>query len=152
MYLAVVLTFMLVLPVGFTGLSTVTGGVAMSAALVAKWFVIWSVGARLSLTGLKQIIQPRYTARVILSLKHDESLVLVRELGFANLAIGLAGLACWRFPTWIPAVALVGAIFYCLAGFNHLLHPHRSKLENIAMVSDLFVGFVLAAAWIGIIK
>src|SRR5262245_9023245 len=144
MYLAVVAAFMLLLPVGSVGLG-VTLGAPLSAGLVAKWFVIWSVGARLSLAGLRQIVQPRYTAEVILSLKHEESLVLVRELGFANLALGLVGLACWLFPAWVPAIALTGAIFYCLAGFNHLLRAHRSKLENIAMVSDLFVGLVLAA-------
>lgn len=151
MYLAVVATFMLVLPLGSIGLSVVATGVTLSAALVAKWFVIWSVGARLSLAGVRQIVQPRYTAEVILSLKHEESHLLVRELGFANVALGLAGLACWLFPVWVPAVALAGATFYCLAGVNHLLQPHRGKLETIAMVSDLFVGFVLAAAFVGAI-
>lgn len=152
MYLVVVITFMLILPVGSIGLSVVAAGAALSAALVAKWFVIWSVGARLSLADLRQIAQPRYTAEVILSLKHEESLVLVRELGFANLALGIVGLACWLVPAWVLAVALASAIFYGLAGFNHLLQSHRSKLENIAMVSDLFVGCVLAAALVGAIR
>lgn len=152
MYLAVVVTFMLVLPLGSIGLSLAATGATLSAALVAKWFVIWSVGARLSLAGFRQIIQPRYTAQVILSLEHEESHLLVRELGFANLALGIAGLACWLFPAWVPAVALAGAIFYCLAGFNHLVQPHRGKLESIAMVSDLFVGLVLATAFVGAIE
>ncbi len=149
MYIAIVTGLMLVLPVGSIGLEAIIGGHGLSPQLVAKWFVIWSVGARLFLAGLRQIIQPRFTAEVILSLKHEESLMLVKELGFANLAIGFAGLACWFFPAWVPAVALAGAVFYCLAGFNHLLQPHRSKLENIAMISDLFVGLVLAAAFVG---
>ncbi|MBS0316349.1 MAG: hypothetical protein JSR49_04395, partial [Proteobacteria bacterium] len=101
MYLAIVTALMLVLPVGSIGLEAVIGGHGLSALLVAKWFVIWSVGARLFLAGMRQIVQPRYTAEVILSLKHEESHVLVRELGFANLAVGLAGLASWLFPTWV---------------------------------------------------
>lgn len=148
MYLAIVTALMLVLPVGSIGLEAVVGGHGLSALLVAKWFVIWSVGARLFLAGMRQIVQPRYTAEVILSLKHEESHVLVRELGFANLAVGLAGLASWLFPTWVPAVALVGGVFYSLAGINHLRQVHRSKLENIAMLSDLFVGLVVLAALI----
>jgi hypothetical protein len=44
----------------------------------------------------------------------------------------------------------VGAVFYSLAGLSHMLRPHHGKLENIAMVSDLFVGLVLAAALVGI--
>jgi hypothetical protein len=151
MYLVMVIALMLVIPVGSIGLEAVAGSGGLAAALVAKWFVIWSVGARLSLAGLRQIIQPRYTAKVILSLKHDESLVLVRELGFANLAIGLAGVAGWLVPSWIPAVALAGGVFYSLAGINHLMQPHRSRLENIAMVSDLFVGLVLLAALAGML-
>ncbi len=150
MYFFVVITFMLVLPVGSIGLSAASGDV-LSFALVAKWFVIWSVGARLLLAGIRQIVQPCYTAEVILSLKHEESQVLVREIGFGNLAIGTAGLASWLFPAWVMAAALAGAIFYCLAGFNHLLQPHRGKLENVAMISDLFVGFVLATAYAGAI-
>jgi len=152
MYFAVVALFMLVLPVGSICLGIFAFGAAWSAILVAKWFVLWSIGARLSLAGVRQIIQPRYTATVILSLKHDESLVLVRELGFANVALGLVGLACWLFPAWIPAAALAGAVFYCLAGFGHLLQPHRNKFENLAMVSDLFVGLVLAAALFGVLS
>lgn len=151
MYLAIVLACMLILPVGSIALDVFAAGGAVSAALVAKWFVIWSVGARLALAGARQIVLPRYTAQVILGLKHEESLVLVRELGFANLALGIAGLACWLFPAWVLAVALAGAIFYCLAGVNHVLHPQRSTFENIAMVSDLFVGGVLAAALVGAI-
>lgn len=151
MYLAIVAALMLVLPVGSIGLEAVIDGHGLSAPLVAKWFVVWSVGARLFLTGLRQIIQPRYTAEVILSLKHEESHVLVRELGFANLAVGLAGLASGFFSAWAPAVALTGGVFYLLAGINHLRQAHRSKLENIAMLSDLFVGLVLLVALIGVI-
>ena len=146
MYLVMITALMLVFPVASVALEIIAGGQSLSAALVAKWFVIWSVGARLFLAGLKQIIQPRYTAEVILSLKHEESHVLVRELGFANLAAGIVGLASWFFPAWAPAVALFGGVFYCLAGINHLLQPHGNKLENIAMVSDLFVGLILLSA------
>lgn len=149
MYLAVVIALMLVLPVGSIGLEAVVGDHGLSALLVAKWFVIWSVGARLLLAAMRQIVQPRYTAEIILSLKHEESHVLVRELGFANLAIGLAGLASWFFPTWVPPIALVGGVFYFLAGINHLRQGHRSTLENFAMISDLFAGDVLLIALIG---
>ena len=149
MYLAIVTALMLVLPVGSIGLEAVMGVHGLSALLVAKWFVIWSVGVRLFLAGLRQIVQPRYTAEVILSLKHEESHILVRELGFANLAVGLSGLASWLFPAWVPAMALTGGVFYALAGINHLRQAHRSKLENIAMLSDLFVGLVLLVALVG---
>ena len=96
---------------------------------------------RLSLAGVRQIAQPRYTARVILGLKSDDVLLVVRELGFANVGIGLVGLASLAVPAWQLAAALTGGVFYGLAGVNHALQPHRNRLENVAMVSD-----VLAAA------
>jgi hypothetical protein len=40
-------------------------------------------------------------------------------------------------------VAVIGAIFYGLAGINHLAHGHRNTLQNAAMISDLFAAAVL---------
>jgi hypothetical protein len=62
------------------------------------------------LAELRQMYQPRYTAQVILPLKSEESLILVRELGFANFGIGLVGLGSAVFPSWRPAGADVGSM------------------------------------------
>jgi hypothetical protein len=61
---------------------------------------------RLGLAGLRQIIQPRYTAETI--------------------------------------AALMGAVYYGLAGINHCFHKGRNQLQNVALVSDLFAASVLA--------
>jgi hypothetical protein len=151
-YLAIVVALMLVLPAASVTGEALSSQVPFSLALVGKWFVIWSVGARLVLAGLRQIIQPRYTAQVILSLKSEESLVLVRELGFANLAIGLVGVVSAFSASWRPAASLAGSVFYGLAGANHALRPHRSKHENIAMVSDLWVAVVLLASLVALLR
>jgi hypothetical protein len=120
-------------------------GATFSAALIGKWFVFWSVGWRLFLAGIRQVVQPSFTARVILGLKSDESVLLVRELGFANLALGLLGIMSLYAASWQVAAALAGGIFYGLAGANHVLQSHRNRLENVAMTSDLFVSIVLLA-------
>ena len=96
------------------------------------------------IAGLRQIIQPRYTAQVILGLKSEEPLLLVRELRFANLSLGTIGMASLFAPAWLPAAALAGAIFHSFAGANHALQPHRNRQENVAMVSDLWIAVVLA--------
>jgi hypothetical protein len=147
MYIIVVAAFMFVLPAACTVGEVLIGNVPLSLVVVGKWFVLWSVGARLLLAGLRQIFQPRYTAQVILSLKSEESLILVRELGFANCAIGLVGVGSVVFPSWCPAAALAGGVFYALAGANHVLQPHRGKLESIAMASDLWAAAVLLASF-----
>jgi hypothetical protein len=115
------------------------------AAVVGKWFVFWAVGVRLLLAGVRQILQPRYTAETILGLKNLDSLILVRELGFANTAIGSIGVGSLFAPSWVLPAAIAGTIFYGFAGINHALHGGRNRLQNIAMISDLFVAAILLA-------
>jgi len=54
---------------------------------------------------------------------------VVKELGIANTAIGTIGM---------------GAIFYGLAGVNHVAHKNRNFNRQVALASDLFVAAVLA--------
>jgi hypothetical protein len=144
---------MFVFPLLSVGAEAWTTGAPIDAALIGKWFVFWAVGCRLFLAGLRQIVQPAYTARVILGLEHDESHILVRELGFANVALGAVGVLALFVPSWRLAAALAGGVFYGLAGVNHLFHAHRNRLENVAMVSDVFASIVLlwvlaSGAWV----
>lgn len=143
MYFAIVATLMFGLPVLSIGIEAAVRGAAPAAPLVGKWFVFWSVGVRLFTAGLRQILQPEYTANVILGLQSGESLLLVRELGFANVAMGAIGMLSLPFPAWRLPAALAGGIFYGLAGINHIFQGHRNQLENVAMVSDLLVSAVL---------
>ena len=143
MYIALVTLLMLVLPLGSIAAEALESHSGITLDLIAKWFCFWAVGIRLLLAGARQITQPRYTAQVILGLKSDESLLLVRELGFANFAIGLIGVGTLPSPDWRLAAALAGGTFYALAGFNHVLRPHRNRLEYFAMWSDLFAAAVL---------
>jgi hypothetical protein len=151
MYLAVVVLLMLVVPAGCAAGEVLVSHAPLTLILVGKWFVVWSVGARLTLAGLRQIVQPRYTAQVILSLESEESLVLVRELGFANLAIGLVGIGSAFFASWRSAAALAGGVFYGLAGANHAFRAHRGTLESVAMVSDLWAAAVLLASFVAMV-
>ena len=149
MYVLVVIALMLALPlisivaqIFFTDHGALH--VASNLAVVAKWYVFWAVGVRLSLAGLRQIIQPRYTAETILGLTGAESLFFVRELGFANAAIGSVGITSLFAPNWVTPAAMLGAIYYGLAGINHCFHKGRNQLQNVALVSDLFAASVLA--------
>ncbi len=145
-YIVIVLLLMLVLPVFSVVneryiLSSDTGLVL----LVGKWFVFWGVGIRLVSAGLRQAINPKYTAETILGLKTSEPWVVVRELGFANIAIGTVALGSILAHTWLTACAVAGAVFYGLAGTNHLVTKKRNRLQNVAMLSDLFACGILCA-------
>ena len=140
MYFVMVSLLMLVLP-----LASIVheAGLRPDLSVVAKWCVFWMVGARLFAAGLRQILQPRYTARSILGIDGDANLVVVRELGFANLALGVGGITTLAAPSWTPPLALVGGIFYAAAGIQHALHGGRNRMQSFAMVTDLFAAAVL---------
>jgi len=149
MYYLIVAALMFALPLLSIAVELTVSNVtdiSIGAAIVCKWFAFWSVGWRLLLAGIKQIVHPQYTAHTILGLKNGESLILVRELGFANVALGLLGVLSFLMPSWRLGAALVGGVFYALAGGNHALQIHRNRHENVAMLSDIFAAVVLLAA------
>jgi hypothetical protein len=129
--------------VGFD-VSRAGGGVDLMW-LVGKWFTFWAVGVRLFLAGVTQTFRPQFTAQSIFEIKDQAALGIVREVGFGNLAIGALGLASLARPEWIVPAALVGCIFYGLAGIGHIFRKGRNLKEQIALLSDLAVFLLLAA-------
>lgn len=113
-------------------------------ALIGKWFVFWAIGVRLFTAGLRQIIKPGLTAEGIFGIKDNASWAIIRELGFANVGMGLAGILTLWFAGWRPAAALTGGLFLVLDGILHVTNK-RNFEENVAMYSDLFIGIIMAA-------
>ncbi|MEA5389752.1 hypothetical protein VB738_00630 [Cyanobium gracile UHCC 0139] len=129
MYLAISVARMLVLPAAGILVEVLIRQAAFTPELVGKRLVFGAVGVRLGMAGRRQILQLRYTAEVILSLKSEDSPVLVRELGFANLLIGmisLIGLIGLVLPSWNPAAVLTGGVLYALAGIHHTFRGDRN--------------------------
>jgi hypothetical protein len=148
MYAPVITLLMFFGPLLCVGLELQQGGSGVLAAAVVKWFAFWTVGLRLLLAGIKQNVNPAFTAQSILGTSTPGSTTLVREVGFGNLALGSIGVLSLWLSSWQQPAALGGAIFFALAGINHLLQRHRNQLENLAMVSDLFAAVVLLAGLI----
>ncbi len=109
---------------------------------LAIWTVFWGIGVRLLVAGISQLKRPEFTAKSVLGIKSKESTIVIRELGFANFAIGVAGVLTLWFLHWSPGVALIGGLFLGLDGIQHLLKKNRNRKENVALVSDLFVAIV----------
>jgi len=144
MYIAVVALTMLFLPACSIIVEHNVNTDVSIVPLVGRWFVFWGVGVRLGLAGLRQIIQPGFTARDIFKITGNEALPVVRELGFANISTGVVALASVVMKTFVLPAAIVGGIFYAMAGFTHVTAHGQSRNEAIAMVSDFFVSAVLA--------
>jgi hypothetical protein len=146
MYLVAVILLMFVLPASSIAVEhSVLHSALPLVALAGKWFVFWSAGVRLLLAGLRQLIQPAFTARQIFHMESDEALPLVRELGVANLAAGVVGIASLPLPSFVLPLAIYAGLYYGIAGIRHAVERGRSANESIAMVSDLWIALVLTA-------
>ena len=145
MYTAVVVLLMGILPLA--SLLIEMAAMNNQAPLIdsaGKWFVFWAVGMRLFTAGLRQIVRPGLTSEGILGIEGKEAWQLVRELGFANVGIGLIAIVSLWQPGWRSAAALAGGLFLVLAGLEHARKQQRNYEENLAMYSDLLIGSLMA--------
>ncbi|WP_242181680.1 DUF6790 family protein [Sphingomonas sp. CARO-RG-8B-R24-01] len=147
-YLLVVGLTMLVLPLASIAVEFDISNAPM-AWLIGKLFVFWSVGARLFLAGARQYVQPAFTSRDIMGIESPEVYGLVRELGGANIASGVLGLASIVMPNFVLPTAIGAGIFLAVAGVEHVRTAHRGRHETIAMISDFFVAAVLIGFALG---
>lgn len=139
-----VILFFVILPViGIAVEMTFYNPLVSIFELSLKWFTFSGVGLRLFSAGFKQAINPSFTATEIF--KSDEkSYLIVRELGFANICIGVIGITSFFLADFRLAAAVSGGLYFGLAGCLHLFHK-RDKDEVFAMISDFFIFFVLVA-------
>jgi len=117
--------------------------------LIGKWFAFWAGGVRLLVAGIRQQLYPRLTSEGIFGIASDDPLPFVRELGMANVAMGLIGLAAPFIADFILPAAIVSGLYYLQAGIGHIRHGDRNAQRNLAMISDLFVAVMLLGyfAW-----
>ena len=101
-----------------------------SITLVGKWYIFWAIGIRLFTAGLRQIIAPAFTAKSIFNIDNKECLVIVRELGFANISFGVLGIVSLILPQWRIVSASGSGIYYGIAGINHLLKKSAGQMKG----------------------
>jgi hypothetical protein len=110
-----------------------------------KMLVFWGIGIRLVTAGLRQIIKPAFTAEAVFKLRSAESHIVIRELGFASLPLGLMAGTSLFFPSWLLPAACMGIFFYGVAGIQHVIKRPVTANQWIALVSDLYISIVLLA-------
>jgi hypothetical protein len=110
--------------------------------LIAKWFVFWGIGIRLLIAGIRQVLQPAFTARTIFRMEDPSAEKLVIEIGFGNLAIGLVASLSLLWPAFVVPLGLTGGLFLGLAGLRHMANANRTAEENAALVTDLIIGVI----------
>jgi uncharacterized protein DUF6790 len=146
MYIASVFLLTLLLPAGSIYLEqSVFHSAAPVMLLVGKWFVFWAGGVRLFIAGLRQMIQPRFTAAHIFGIESDDPLPFIQELGMANVSMGTIGVLSLPFASFLLPAAVVSGLYYALAGALHVLRKRHGAAETIALLSDVFMAGVLAS-------
>jgi hypothetical protein len=143
-YFYIVILLMLVLPVISITVNYYYHQGEPLLLLVGKWFVFWAIGVRLLLAGLRQSIKPSFTAKQIFNIESTDSLIIIRELGFANICFSLVALISIFVPEWRSAAAFTGGLYMGIAGFYHVVKKPEGFNEIVAIVSDIFIFIVLA--------
>lgn len=150
MYLASIVLLLAVFPIlSIVAELFVFPSGADAVIVIARWFVFWTVGLRLGLAGVRQMANPEFTASTIFRIQDRGAQKIVRELGFANLAMGVIGTLSIVEHGWVIPAGVAGTIYYGLAGLLHTRSAERSKSETIALVSDFLI-FVVLGVFVGL--
>jgi hypothetical protein len=141
-YLLMNLLLLIVMPAISIGAEIIFEHELFNWQLIGKWFIFWAVGIRLFTAGISQASNPGFTARIF-QMKHQESFVVIRELGFANISLGVMGILSVIHNDWRLLAAIAGGLFLGIAGIQHLFKKPDSQNEVIAMFYDLTVLLVI---------
>lgn len=143
MYLASILALLLFLPIASILVELIAHTSTDLVLLFGKWFVFWAGGVRLFLAGIRQVMQPSFTAATIFEITDKSAEKIVTELGLANLAMGALAIVSIFNAAWVVPAAIVSGLYYAFAGIKHATNAGRNGKQTLAMVSDLAVAVVL---------
>ncbi|MFE4197629.1 hypothetical protein ACFRJ9_17340 [Paenarthrobacter sp. NPDC056912] len=141
-YFILVIAQTVVLPViaGMLELALVGGDPVL---VFGKWWVFWGVGTRLLVAGLAQVSGKGPTTAILgAATPSVQAQQLARELGTANIGMGLAGLLS-LVPGWALPAGFAGGIFLLIAGMLHVPKKNKNAKETLATWTDLVVGFAV---------
>jgi hypothetical protein len=151
MYVILVLLQTLLLPL-VSGIIQLALAGGKPLVVFGIWWAFWGVGTRLLVAGISQIVNPARTAQGILGNKDAGAELVVHELGYANLSMGLIGMATAFVPGWGIFGSLAGAIFLGLAGLRHVAKRGKNRNENVATWTDLLVFIMVVLGVIGTVS
>jgi hypothetical protein len=142
-YIVLLLLLDIILPAIFIFFDHKANHLPLDPALVGKWVLFFSVGVRLFIAGLVQTLVPEFTATKIFKLKHMDAHVVIRELGFANLSFGIMGMLTLLKGEWRGVASVTAAVFFGLAGIQHLMRKPDSVNEIVALITDLLIFVIM---------
>lgn len=148
MYIALVLLQTLILPLACASIHLAMSG-GDPLVVLGIWWAFWGVGSRLFVAGISQLVNPARTTQGILGIEDAGAELVVHELGYANLGMGLVAMASAFTGSWGILGAAPGALFLGLAGLRHLSKPGKNRDETLATWTDLLVFAMVLAGLVG---
>jgi hypothetical protein len=143
-YFVLVIAQTLVLPVA-SGIVELAAAGGDPVLVLGKWWVFWGVGTRLLVAGAAQLSGRGPTSEILgAAAPSPQETQLTRELGTANVGMGLAGLFA-LVPGWAVPAGLAGGVFLLLAGLLHVAKKGKEPRESLATWTDLLVGIAVLA-------
>lgn len=111
--------------------------------VLGKWWAFWGVGTRLLVAGVAQVSGRGPTTAILgATTPNVQAQQLTRELGTANIGMGVAGLLA-LVPGWAVPAGIAGALFLLIAGILHIPKKNKNAKETLATWTDLIVGLVV---------
>lgn len=141
-YFILVIAQTIVLPIAsaIIELATIGGDPVL---VFGKWWVFWGVGTRLLVAGIAQVSGKGPTAAILGSTAPTvQETQLTRELGIANVGMGVAGLLA-LVSDWALPAGLAGGVFLLIAGIMHVPKKGKNAKEALATWTDLIVGIAV---------
>ncbi|MCU1476569.1 MAG: hypothetical protein JWQ64_1262 [Subtercola sp.] len=138
-YFIVVIAQTVALPI-ISGISELSSQGGDAVLVFGKWWVFWGVGTRLLAAGIAQVSGRGLTSQILgAAAPTVQEKQITRELGMANVGMGLAGLLA-LVPGWALPAGFAGGIFLLIAGIMHVAKKGKNPKEAVATWTDLVVG------------
>lgn len=134
-----IILFFYILPAISIIINLMSGEDKFIADTIVKWCVFWCVGLRLFTCGLKQALQPSFTANDIFGAYDEKAYPIVRELVFANICTGICGIVSLFNEKFRMAAIMIGGLYYLLALLQHLFRKEKNATEVFVTITDLSI-------------
>ena len=103
--------------------------------LLGKWLVFWTFGFRLFASGIKQASDPSVTVKK----SNNEMFTIARELGIANICLGVGGILSLINETWRQIIAILGCLFFGLDTIRCLTNELSSASHKMILLFNLVI-------------
>lgn len=130
------LLFLFALPTVCIVYECILGRFSSFPRVMLKWSVFWAVGMRMFTTGLKQIFSPEFTCKEIFEVQDEKCFAVCRELGFANISMGLCAMISLVLKEFLYGGAFLGLTYFGIAIAQHLVRRSKNDTELFVTLAD----------------